>query len=180
MFCLRPVKKLSRHKISWPSLSSRSHKCEPRKPAPPVMRIRISVKLNGAQSGLMPQLKKCLTKAWSERNSKRADLSGARSRNIAGTVFTGSVALFASFASCRPWSFSAQRFETIFPLPIVAEISKSSEHGTVQHDCYNFVLKMRRASCGMISWHLAPRRRRYLRRRSCKNNMPSRGRGGLD
>ena len=41
MFCLRPVKKLSRHKISWPSLIRRSHKCEPRKPAPPVTRIRI-------------------------------------------------------------------------------------------------------------------------------------------
>lgn len=45
-FCLRgsmfdslPVIKLSRAVTSWPSFRSRSHKFEPRKPAPPVIRI---------------------------------------------------------------------------------------------------------------------------------------------
>src|SRR5262249_43215270 len=35
-----PVKKLSRQTTSWPSPSRRSHRCEPRKPDPPVTRIR--------------------------------------------------------------------------------------------------------------------------------------------
>src|SRR4030095_2041004 len=37
----RPVKKLSRQSTSCPSFSSRSQRCEPIKPAPPVTRIRI-------------------------------------------------------------------------------------------------------------------------------------------
>ena len=35
------VKKLSRQITSWPASTSRSHKCDPRKPAPPVTRMRI-------------------------------------------------------------------------------------------------------------------------------------------
>src|SRR5262249_48739509 len=39
----RPVKKLSRQMTSLPSVARRSHKCEPRKPAPPVTRIRFAI-----------------------------------------------------------------------------------------------------------------------------------------
>src|SRR5690349_19305628 len=35
-FSLLPVKKLSTHRTSWPCSSSRSQRCDPRKPAPPV------------------------------------------------------------------------------------------------------------------------------------------------
>src|SRR5262245_44616859 len=38
-----PVKKLSTHRTMAPSASSRSHKCEPRKPAPPVTKTRVSM-----------------------------------------------------------------------------------------------------------------------------------------
>ena len=38
-----PVKKLSRHVTSLPSLSKRSHKCEPRNPAPPVTSIFLPI-----------------------------------------------------------------------------------------------------------------------------------------
>src|ERR1043166_8068087 len=41
MFSFLPVKKLSMHRTSCPSLSRRSHKCEPRKPAPPVTITRL-------------------------------------------------------------------------------------------------------------------------------------------
>src|SRR5688572_28497960 len=41
MFCFRPVKKLSRQTTSAPSDRSRSQRCEPMKPAPPVTRILI-------------------------------------------------------------------------------------------------------------------------------------------
>ena len=40
-FC--EVKKLSRQTTSWPLLTRRSHRCEPRKPAPPVTRIRFNM-----------------------------------------------------------------------------------------------------------------------------------------
>src|SRR6056297_3458623 len=35
-----PVMKLSMQMTSWPSAMNRSQRCEPRKPAPPVMRVR--------------------------------------------------------------------------------------------------------------------------------------------
>src|SRR6185436_18857001 len=41
MFSRLPVKKLSRQSTSFPSLSSRSQRCEPMNPAPPVIKIRI-------------------------------------------------------------------------------------------------------------------------------------------
>ena len=41
MFCLDPVKKLSTQTTSWPRPSSLSHRCEPRKPDPPVTSIRL-------------------------------------------------------------------------------------------------------------------------------------------
>ena len=41
MFRLEPVKKLSSAMTSWPSASSRSQRKEPRKPAPPVTRVRL-------------------------------------------------------------------------------------------------------------------------------------------
>ena len=41
MLCLLPVKKLSTHSTSLPAASKRSHRCEPRKPAPPVTNIRL-------------------------------------------------------------------------------------------------------------------------------------------
>src|SRR6266566_3003946 len=44
MFSRRPVKKLSRHRTSWPSANNRSHKWEPIKPAPPVTRILMGFK----------------------------------------------------------------------------------------------------------------------------------------
>lgn len=40
MLSLLPVKKLSRHKISFPCSISRSQRFEPKKPAPPVTSIR--------------------------------------------------------------------------------------------------------------------------------------------
>jgi hypothetical protein len=171
MFCLRPVKKLSRHKISWPSLSSRSHKCEPRKPAPPVMRIRISVTLNGAQGGLWPQLKKCPTPGAKETpnwlNSAALGML-IRRGNIFITHKLPPLVILRVCAS-RPSS-----------LLIVAEIAKSSEHGTVRHDCHDFVLKMRRVSYEMPSWNLAPHRPPYLRRRSYKSGRLSRARDERD
>src|SRR6185369_15013449 len=39
MFCLFPVNRLSTHSTSLPRSMSRSHRCEPRKPAPPVTMI---------------------------------------------------------------------------------------------------------------------------------------------
>jgi hypothetical protein len=41
MFCFWLVKKLSRQITSCPWATSRSHRCEPRKPAPPVTRMRL-------------------------------------------------------------------------------------------------------------------------------------------
>src|SRR5690242_21728413 len=41
MFRRAPVKKLSTQMTSQPSASSRSHRCEPRKPAPPVTSTRL-------------------------------------------------------------------------------------------------------------------------------------------
>src|SRR5450755_1464496 len=38
MFSSEPVSKLSTHRTRWPRASSSSHRCEPRKPAPPVTR----------------------------------------------------------------------------------------------------------------------------------------------
>src|SRR5512139_3178194 len=40
MFARLPVKKLSRQTTSLPSETNRSQRCEPRKPAPPVTRMR--------------------------------------------------------------------------------------------------------------------------------------------
>src|ERR1051325_5150149 len=40
--CFWEVKKLSRQMISWPWATRRSQRWEPRKPAPPVTRIRLS------------------------------------------------------------------------------------------------------------------------------------------
>src|SRR5512134_2780071 len=45
MLSLVPVKKLSTQSTSCPSASSRSQRCEPRKPAPPVTRTRLRVSL---------------------------------------------------------------------------------------------------------------------------------------
>src|SRR5687767_13367762 len=41
MFAFCPVNRLSIHTTSWPPWSSRSQRCEPKKPAPPVTRIRM-------------------------------------------------------------------------------------------------------------------------------------------
>src|SRR5207302_10343469 len=41
MLSLVPLKKLSAHSTSLPSATSRSQRCEPRNPAPPVTRIRL-------------------------------------------------------------------------------------------------------------------------------------------
>ena len=43
IFFLLPVKKLSTQITSLPSCNNRSHKNEPRKPAPPVTRIRVGI-----------------------------------------------------------------------------------------------------------------------------------------
>src|SRR5712691_6196686 len=51
MFSLEPVKKLSRQMTSTRSERSRSHRCEPMKPAPPVTRIRTAPNLsNGCRT----------------------------------------------------------------------------------------------------------------------------------
>src|SRR5262245_53957262 len=49
MLRLVPVKKLSRQMMSWPASIKRSHKWEPRNPAPPVIRmdLRSSVRVCG-------------------------------------------------------------------------------------------------------------------------------------
>ena len=47
MFCRREVKKLSTHRTSSPRASSRSHRCDPMNPAPPVIRIRFIAPLPG-------------------------------------------------------------------------------------------------------------------------------------
>ena len=44
MLSFEPVKKLSTQIISLPFSSNLSHKCEPRKPAPPVMSILLLCK----------------------------------------------------------------------------------------------------------------------------------------
>src|SRR5436190_11914888 len=54
-----PVMKLSRQTTSCPSARKRSHRCEPMKPAPPVMRVRMGCSL--------PRL----AFAWRHANAKR-------------------------------------------------------------------------------------------------------------
>ena len=53
---LVPVKKLSTQSTSCPSASSRSHRCEPRKPAPPVTRTRLR-SIMGFTSSEVPSAK---------------------------------------------------------------------------------------------------------------------------
>src|SRR5690606_37419591 len=58
MFLREPVKKLSRHITSWPSDNSRSHRCDPRKPAPPVSRIR---NILDGQASATPTVRKVIS-----------------------------------------------------------------------------------------------------------------------
>src|SRR6185437_9619697 len=48
--CRVPVKKLSTHSTSHPCASSRSHRCDPRNPAPPVTRTRLRREYLGIRS----------------------------------------------------------------------------------------------------------------------------------
>src|SRR6266704_1738174 len=50
MWSLAPVKKLSTQMTSWPLPSRRSQRCEPRKPAPPVTKVRGLKNISGYSS----------------------------------------------------------------------------------------------------------------------------------
>src|SRR5512138_752892 len=55
MLRLLPVKKLSTQITSWPSARSRSQRCEPMKPAPPVTSIRMPLPLSAATVAVAPE-----------------------------------------------------------------------------------------------------------------------------
>src|ERR1051326_8371526 len=70
MFSRLPVKKLSRQSTSFPSLRSRSQRCEPMNPAPPVTNILIDVAPN--LRSLRPSRVLCVQRVSSMQSTRRA------------------------------------------------------------------------------------------------------------
>src|SRR3954451_17818151 len=106
MFCSEPVSKLSTHTTRWPRAISASHRCEPRKPAPPVTR---QVAIGGTVSGRAVRFSTDRSgKSLSERGRTHAQLSVNRGgkRTLKNVLPAAGGDLRGCFSGVRRASFS--------------------------------------------------------------------------